>query len=235
MALNLVAASSQRITLPTNSTLFKGWTVFSLCCWYKPVTGSDTCQIFNASKNGSPTAQRCGFVLNAGTMRIALATGDSDSLRTTTDGSGAISSGALIHIGATLDIPNLFVKWYKNGVLAYSHSVGAGAASAFDNTTADACIIGSSLAGSSAFVNGILEDLRIYSGLLSDNAMRTIYESRGRDGITENLEARWLMQDAAVGAAPASIADMGLYKRTGTPSNSPLIMPGFVAGRRRAG
>ena len=82
---------------------------------------------------------------------------------------------------------------------------------------------------------GQLDDLRVYDRSLGMSEIDTIIGARGRDGIVDGLQSRWLFNDAAPGVASGA----GLVRdRSGathlTPTLSPLFIPSELTFRRRA-
>jgi hypothetical protein len=73
---------------------------------------------------------------------------------------------------------------------------------------------------------GPIADFRLYSRILSGAEIATIFACRGRDGILNGLEARYLMNEAADGTTASganSVKSTGpVASRNGTPANSPV-------------
>ena len=74
-------------------------------------------------------------------------------------------------------------------------------------------------------INGELDDVRIYDSnkYISDAEAKIIYESRGSDGITTVLKARYLMREQGNGSTMTSSIDYSVNGYNGTPTNTPTI------------
>jgi len=120
------------------------------------------------------------------------------------------------HIAGTANAAK-FTEIYINGVLEGSGTgvdVPVGSTLSLGNRTG---------APANQCTNGILEDMRVYSRVLSVAEIQTIYACRGTDTIVEGLQNRWLLNEGAEGATASGA---GIIKdltgsQNGTPVNSP--------------
>jgi hypothetical protein len=93
----------------------------------------------------------------------------------------------------------------------------------------------SDLDAGSTFLDGALDDVRIYNRVLSANEITTITACRGRDNIYYGLQDRWLLNegyDTQVVSGAGSVKDMvGIYNYTAT--NSPVYAESVLDFGRR--
>lgn len=137
------------------------------------------------------------------------------------------------HIAVTYDRSNntndpiFYINGLSVTVTEESTPSGTIATSSSDVT------IGNRTAGDRTF-DGSIEDLRIYSRILSAAEIQTIYTSEGTDSIVENLELRYVMAEGADGVATAgtqTIKDESTFGRHGTPSNGPIYRGGVTRNK----
>ena len=89
---------------------------------------------------------------------------------------------------------------YINGVLDKSDSDNDGTATTVPLIVGSASYIGE-------YLDGLMEDLRIYDRVLPLEEIQTIYEVQGTDGIVDGLVGRWLMGEGAPTTVASSIKD----------------------------
>ncbi len=80
-------------------------------------------------------------------------------------------------------------------------------------------------------LDGLLDDIRLYSRALSQAEIETMFEARGVDGIVHGLEHRWPMNELGIGTAATiadSIIDLGPGQFPGDPLNSPVYAEGIL-------
>lgn len=123
--------------------------------------------------------------------------------------SGTNSDGVAI----TTDLQHLIftrdsggnVKIYRNGSLGFTgsgHNTSAGSGTLTIGTRT----------GYSQHYGGLLDDLRVYNRVLSDDEAATIYAARGIDEIIKGLDMRLLFNEGAIGTAVSgvgSVKDIG--------------------------
>lgn len=84
--------------------------------------------------------------------------------------------------------------------------------------------------------NGLLDDLRTYSRVLSDQEILTIYTARGHDAITDGLIQRIQFMEQGVGLSPVgvgSVKDVSVRKQNFNPVGSPVYRLSELSKRRR--
>lgn len=198
-------------TFPAQSNL----SAVTLSGWIKltnlPGSNTDASAIFVSA--GSTASSRFKFgIMNTGFVISVVGGGrsaNSDIVQTYTHSSTTVTTGVLYHIAATFDYTNKLIKLYQNGVLLSTSPTLVGWLS---STTDVSATLGQSIASradtTANFVNGSLEDLRIYTRLLSDNELLTIFSAKGRDGIVSALQSRWLLKENYPGfATTATVKD----------------------------
>jgi len=135
-------------------------------------------------------------------------------------------TGVWYHIGATVDATK-FGQIFINGALEAS---GTSA----DNATGTTLFIGNrSTAGANQCTNGVLDDVRVYTRVLTANEIQTIYACRGSDSIVYGLQNRWLLNegpDSSIASGAGIIKDM-TANTTGTPTGSPTYLGTFLKNR----
>lgn len=203
-------------------------------------TGNSYITIDNAWTNLTVTTI-CFWVyintLNASTNRL-VGTDDSWEIRVTNDWWGTwyfsnelfssnvtqpppahsttvVTINTWYHVTATVDATK-FGQIFINGVLE-------GSGTSADSPTGTIFSIGNRDSVANQSCNGVMEDIRVYTRVLSANEITTIYACRGSDHIFYGLQNRWLLNEGAEGVA---ITGTGVVKdmigaRTGSPVNSP--------------
>lgn len=226
MSLDFLIASSQSVDIGTDSVLDPGSGSLAICCWIKTDIG-DGVDSTLLNKGGSVGAGATRYKLNFdGNMGLVKFEIDDDSV----DGKQAIettvagNNGKWHHMLGQRDAGANEIRIYCDGVLDGTLALPVG----YGNIdSADPGTIGAAINFATGlpfeFLTGQIADARIYIGRhLSDNEIQTIYNSRGHDGIVQNLVARYLMNELPPGtAATTGVTDVGPNNLTGTPANSP--------------
>lgn len=170
----------------------------------KDGVGSGNNYLFNKSTNANSIRLQAFFQLNQDW--------------TTTDGQWNATGfspvlGTLYHMVVTYDgsLTSNVPKFYVDGVLLATSTIttpvgtrtGTGSHTFFNN------------AGGTQGWQLAIEDLRIYSRILSDEEVTQVYNARGLDGIINNLELRWCF-DAKTSGATTVVNDHSLNRRNGS-------------------
>ncbi len=82
---------------------------------------------------------------------------------------------------------------------------------------------------------GLLEDIRVYSRVLSDAECLTIYSSKGTDGIKYGLLNRWLLNEGPMETTATGVGlikDLGIDSINMTPNNTPTFKGTQLKTRR---
>jgi len=123
------------------------------------------------------------------------------------------------HVAASVDATKFGQIWV-NGVMEAS---GTSA----DTATGTKLALGNTYGFTGACANGILDDIKIYSRVLNNDEVQTIYACRGSDAIYYGLQNRWLLNEGVSGTqltGSGTVKDMvssytASPTRTGGPSN----------------
>lgn len=137
-----------------------------------------------------------------------------------------MTTGTWYHCAATWDSTSQTTKIYMNGALSSSTSVPG---TTISNTASSQFSIGVNIGvgntGATQFLNGLIEDVRVYNRLLSANEILTISSLYGQDYITNNLLIRYMLNEGASGTnvvvaniKDSSINKVALTNMVGTPT-----------------
>ena len=135
--------------------------------------------------------------------------------------------GVWYHVTATVDATK-FGQIFVNGVLEAS---GIGA----DTATGTVLSIGNrNGAAASQCTNGVLDDVRVYTRILNNTEIETIFACRGSDSIYYGLQNRWTLNEGpdSIAASGAGTIKDSVGARTGTPVGSPVFTGNFLKYRR---
>lgn len=143
----------------------------------------------------------------------------------------AATSNKRYHVCGTYDGSTM--RLYIDGT-----QVATGAKSGnLTNDSAPVWIGGQPITVTSRPWNGTLDDIRVYSRLLSANEVETIYNCAGHDGIVDGLEGRWVLdydtENALVSNTSFDMKDFSEKNRHGTAHTSSTYKAGELNLRRR--
>lgn len=165
---------------------------------------------------------------------------DSDSGSVLSSDPATAQAQTPVHIVATVNFQTRVGHLYINGLES-----GLDFSAIFDNMTAGSTSatnsavgsVGSEDSGTPEFLDGRVEDMRIYARELTPQEAQTIFATEGIDGIVRGLQKRFEFQDNADGitTTQSSPADSGSQQMnpatlTGAPTYRESIRPTF---RRR--
>jgi hypothetical protein len=107
---------------------------------------------------------------------------------------------------------------YVNGV-----EDGSGGVPTSVGTNTSDLLIGASPVDSGRPFGGYLEDIRLYTRVLSDNEIQALFAARGSDHIVNGLQSRWKLNHGSPGTSLSGITlrDVGIAGVHGTPVASP--------------
>lgn len=228
MAMDFVAANEEHVEIGDVSPLNITGDEITVSCWVKIASTtaekkviakwSDSAGAFSylltigTGSNDIPL-----FVINTGSNAVATATTN-------------LVVGTWYHIVGTYD--GVDVKIYVNGVEEGSTARTGNLTS----TTAPVRIGVGSGATSEEPTDGTVDDIRIYDRGLSPEEILTIFASEGVDGIIQNLQARWTMDEDSSGNTASGagfVKDTGPNGLNGTPTNTPTYATGQLRFRRK--
>lgn len=190
--------------------------------WYSTGTEADTERVkvaFQTIVGGSAIVQiraRCPDAANASTVSTSTQ---------------VVPNGIWTHVVIQIFFTSKLGQIYVNGVLLRSDDFGNFAAASTDDTASDAASLAAEASTSATFYPGEIDDYRVYSRLLSIDEIRTIFASKGRDGIVSGLVDRFLMKGPN-GGIMSSVPNL-TGGRGADAINSPTFSTGILAPTRR--
>lgn len=202
MGLNFTLTQGVNIPGPIVGT--ENQSAMTISVWIRanalpPATDNQTYLIYA----GGGGATRFGIQArgaNPGSIRINARALDADALTSfETTSVTALVPGTWQHIVGIVNYAGAAGLIYINAVNFLAPALGgvtAFGAAATQNTPSTNAKVGINvLNNTSEFMNGIIEDARLYSGVLGPDVISTIYAAQGKDGITQNLIHRFQLKD----------------------------------------
>jgi hypothetical protein len=127
------------------------------------------------------------------------------------------------HVVGQVDYVNSLLNIYINGALSVSGSTALFTQGTTSDTNSKNASIGSTDNAAADFFNGSIEDVRLYSRLLSNSEISTIYAGKGKDGIVDNLQQRFLMNELPPGSIVDTVPSIAAFDgRVGSGVGSPV-------------
>jgi len=215
MALKFTATSSQKVVAVSNTSMSTA-TAFSISLWFNLTTlsgGSFISKFYNSSY----PLFYFGVNLVSGTnpkLHLGIY-----SNTTTVDGTTTIPLNTWNHAAWTYEPLStwkntLYLNGIQEAVLSYAHS---SVKSAFQLGIAQPNI----------YLNGALEDVRIYTRALTPDEVLTISTCTGTDGIYDGMVHRYLLTEGAT-TGTGAVLDYAEGGIKATPSNSPVYSENFL-------
>lgn len=141
-----------------------------------------------------------------------------------------INTGAEFHVVFTYDKSTGLIAAYVNGV--WYDDLTTGTADVTNTFSRIASI--EDTGGTPTYLNGNLDDVRIYNRVLSANEIAALYAQRGADRVFYGLVHRWMFREDYPGqtasGAGQNVDEFG--GNNGTPTNGPTFTTSSL-GRRR--
>lgn len=131
-----------------------------------------------------------------------------------TDASSTIATTATLavnqryHIAGVFDFSSKSGLIYINGDLSVAGTFANMTAGNTSDTACETGTIGANESGTNNAWLGHMEDVRIYTRVLGDNEIKTIYASRGCDNIHFGIQARWVLDEQGPGVAVSTVPDV---------------------------
>jgi hypothetical protein len=212
--------------IPPNSLINSLTNALTVCSWCQ-VTASGSLQMIINRQTGTTPANEWWSLNLSGQAPRALI-GDATSV---TGVQAAVPTALALntwyHLAMTYDGTNILL--YKDGVL-----IGSGTRTLTFGADTSGVVIGANAqsAGDTniqEFFLGNLEDLRVYSRVLSANELVTIMNSAGRDAIFNNILFHLRMNELSAGTATGanSIKDDSINSLHATPYGSCVYAPEY--------
>lgn len=227
--------SNDYININTAASI-KGLTSYSVSVWAKPkalVSGNVYSIWFESINTDGTTARSRLFFENASgsynnvanTVGVRFRASDGESATTFSAGANAVSVGLWYHIVFVFDSVNDSHKIYVNGRL---RGTSTASVAGHDNTTPASVTIGVAGTSSSEWLNGAVDDLRIYNRALTDAEVQSIHRNSSSPPTSGLI--RYLPLDEGTGT---TVTD-SIGGLTGTLTNGPTWQP-QVCPRLRSG
>ncbi len=219
VGITFVASSSQRLasvanfTPPQNCSVSWWLKLSSLNQFGRTASLSVNWEIGLSDNAGTPTANGIINAMNSGALLYS---------------STSLQADLRYHVvcTATSSARQIFL----NGVLDNSAASGGTA------PAAGTLYVGCQYGGTLYFLDGAIEDLRVYNRIITAEEVATIYACEGRDGITYGLIHRWPMNEGAAGVVASgtgSVKDEATNQLNLTATNSPVYSGSQLNYRRK--
>ena len=238
MAIDFEVGSSQWIDQGDDLPALNAKTAACIMAWVKLESAAATmgiCSMSIGPPPGSSAASRMTLeVRSTRAIQIVVRALDTDSSLSLLS-TGLLTLGVRHHVAGVVDIANDIFEVYIDGVLDASSSP-AFTPTAFDTTNAKNSAIAARPDGSSEFLDGVLEDTRLYSRRVLAAEIATMHATRGIDGIVHGLEGRFLLNEGHDGktvTGAGSIKDLSAGQMNGDPNASPVYAAGVLRTRRK--
>lgn len=239
MALTLIG-TTEGINLPL-STVTKNRSALTGMAWVRARTwnsGAANNKVFGYSIGTNATNSRFTLIAlgaSPGQLQVGGRALDADSQRTLNSPT-VLSTNVWHHVVGIIDYATNFGYIYIDGVLDTAGAVsGAFGATSTENTNSLSTGIGVREGGAGQQgIDGLIDDFRLYSGILGPAVIQTIYTGRGADGINTNLLHRYPLNDLVPGTTVASVACIAAAELlVGTPLGTPSFAAGITVNRHR--
>jgi len=238
MAIDFEVTSSQWIDQGDDLPALNAKTAACIMAWVKLESAAATMALCSMSigppPGGSASSRMTLEARSTRAIQIVVRALDSDSGLSLL-GTGLLTLGTFHHVAGVVDIANDIFELYIDGLLDDSSSP-AFTPTAFDTTNAKNSAIGSKPDGSDEFLDGVLEDVRLYSRRVLASEIATIHAARGLDGIVHGLEGRFMLNEGHDGktvTGAGSIKDISTGQMNGDPNASPVYAAGVLRSRRK--
>lgn len=207
MSVDFTEVSGINIPGPINGTANQS--AFSIMGWIRlrnlPVGANVT--FFNWGNGlGLTRASIQASSVTPGALIVNSRSLDSDALQASQTVSGtAISAGPWLHLLASINYPNQFIQVFVNAIdfpLSTQPTYGGTATSNVASTNAK---LGATINANTNIMNGLLEDVRIYSRAFSIAEAMEIFTAKGTDGIYQGLIQRYPLLDGSENTAVVGV------------------------------
>jgi hypothetical protein len=227
----------------TTVTATKNRAALTGMAWINAVLWSSTTnqKIFGYSTGASPTLSRFTMISRSaapGQLQVGGRALDADSQRTLNSTTTISTGGTWHHVVGIVDYTNTLGWIYIDGELDVSGPLsGALGATTTENTNSLSAGWGvreGSSAGGSQGMTGLIEDCRLYNGVVGPKVIKAIFTAQGRDGVFTNLLHRYMCKELAIGRAVVAVPNLANFEHlTGAPIGSPTYGDGIATERRR--
>jgi len=222
MGLNFLTTSTQYVNISGTSSFnnLAEWTIMGRV---RPASVNAARVIADLSITASTNTRAALQVQATGQIGLQARSLDAETLRSLVFAAGLVN-GTWYHIaGVTRYGTNGLFQIFLNGALVSAATASFGAATSGAGNSLQA-ILGADAGLGSGFMDGLMEDVRLYNRALGPDEIATIATSQGHDGINNGRTNMWPMNEfspGTVATAVGSIVDLGTNPINGTPTNSP--------------
>lgn len=211
------------ITIPGPLTATANQAALTGMCWFKldalpTVTGAG---LFIWGTNVVTTRFGAACTITVPNKIRCTARGtDSDAISNFDTVNNVLTPGLWQHVAFSLDFVTKNALIYVNGVSEPVTGTSNLTGNATSNTNSTSAKIGCDI-NNASFIDGVIEDVRLYQRLVSAAEIMTIFTARGRDGIVQGLASRYPCNDLGEGQAVITVANIGPIDRvSGIPVNT---------------
>lgn len=208
--------ASQCINIPGPIAGTANQSAFTLMFWVRlnalPVVDNMTPIAY---ANGTTGLTRVGVNFRSaasGSVRIIARALDGDALSSIeTVSTTVLTPGTWQHILMTINYVSAFGQIFSNAVSLplVAGGVAFGAAATSNTPSVNAKIAATSNNNATELLNGDLEDVRLYSGVMGQNMIDAIFAAKGQDGIYTNLIQRFQLKDLGMGSVFSAAYSFG--------------------------
>lgn len=194
-----------------------------------------------AYANGTTGLTRIGVNFRSaapGTIRIIARALDGDALTSfETVSTTALTPGLWQHVLTTVNYVTGTGQIFVNaGSLAVAGASAFGATATSNTSSLNAKIGATSNNNATELFNGLLEDIRLYRGVMGQNMIDTIFAGKGKDGIYTNLIQRYQLKELGEGRVFTAAYNFGDAERevgTNPTANTLLYGDSMPTTRKR--
>jgi hypothetical protein len=228
--------SDSRLNLGLNLPYLNGMTAASMMAWVRPDVTSGQHSIMAISIGpppGTTGTSRFSMRINSGTMQATVRNQDADGA-STINGVAVLTPGAWTHVATVYDAVTRRAVIYLNGEVDRIDIAGGATGTAFEATNPKNGAFGSEDdASATDLFNGLIEDVRLYSRLLSQDEIQTIIAAKGADGITTGLQFRFPLNELGTGEVVVNAANLAEFtRRNGAPLGTIVYGDSIIRGSR---
>jgi len=234
MAIQMIPSIQSTADIPGLASLANvaGWTIMG---WIRPFSFATANVLWDISVGSGLTNTRASIVIETtGALSVQARSTDAEGIKALTTAVGQVAAGELFHFAGAASYANGTLQVFKNGVQLATSGVTF-AAGVSSNTVSTAAFVGSDAGHASGFVNGVVEDCRIYNRVLGIGEIKTIVAARGADGIRQGMTNQYYFNEFPVNfsvAGPGVYVDLGSARRNAT-ANGAIYVPGTINFRSR--
>lgn len=231
MAMLFTAGNSQFINAVTEYVTMRN--TFTISFWIKTTqVGNDTAWqapgVTGIEQTGGNNDIMIGIIDANGYVGICVGSGTPTDVfdKSTT----IINNNAWHHVAINRDSSTGIVMIYVNGIFETTDTRATGTI----GTTWTSIGKNDTTSGTDVYLNGTLDDVRVYNRVLSANEIQSLSVFRGGDDIYEGIISRYLMDESYPGFSSSGTSYDSMGSNNTTPQNYPAYAEQTVRRRRPA-